>query len=272
MAIYTSAGLVITPAYTYEPHHPLVGWRNYVTFAGLTADSSQASYPVTNLANPSTHRGWRSDSLLEQLVTVANIDAAVDYVAIARHNFGTGGIEVSVEAITADPGAVWTEVFAGVLLADDTPAIFRFASGNYVSVRLRLVPTATKPQCAVLYVGSLTALKPGVAPGYVPLPRAKNHTAYNGQSEAGEYLGTIISGASLASTAQIADMDPDFYADEVADFIARANERQPFFFAWSPEDYPTEVAYAWLSASVQPTIARSTGNINLNLPMAGLTL
>lgn len=272
MALYTPAALIITPNFDYESHHPLIGWEQKVTFAGLTSDSAATDYPVTNLSNPNTNLYWKSASTATQLVTASSLEGQTDYIGVARHNFGSAGVTVSVETITAEPGAVWTEVFAGIIPADDSPFIMRFAKGYYIGVRLRLIPVATAPQAAVWYAGSLTALKPGLAPGYVPLTRAENIEVYSGRSTSGEYLGAIITGGSLQSGASIKDVDPDFYATALDGFVRSANRFAPFFFAWSPTDYPEEVAFAWLTSTVLPNISRTTGYLDLSLPMAGLIL
>lgn len=272
MGIVTAPGLVITPDYDYEPHHPLVCWENKVTFSGLTSDSAVTGNPVTNLANQNTNNLWKSGSTAEQLVTVSSLDGETDSVNIARHNLGSAAVLVSVETLTAEPGAVFTEVFAPVYLADDSPAILRFAKGYYTDVRLRLVPTATAPQIGILYVGALTALKPGLEPGFVPLSRAKNYEVYSGRSTSGEYLGAIITGGGLQSSASIRDIDPDFYGDVVAPFLESANLFEPFFFAWSPDAYPSEVAFAWLTSPALPNISRNTLHVDISLSMAGLIL
>lgn len=272
MAIVTTPSLIVSPPFDYEPFHPLVGWVSLVTRSNVSADSENASYPASNLANISTNLRWESDSLDEQLVTLTDINGVADYVGIARHNFGTGEVLVAVEGILSAPGEDWETLIGPVQLADDAPAVLRFAKATYSSIRLRLTPDNIKPRCAVMYCGTLTPIKPGILPGYVPLPRALSAEAIDGTSESGEHLGSIITGATLASSAQFRDIDPDFYTLMLKPFIAAANRKAPFFFAWSPEAHPDEVAFAWLKSSAQPLVNRSTEEIDLTLDMGGLAL
>ena len=50
---------------------PLILWRNVVTIANVTADSEDADYPATNLANPATNQEWRGASDSPTPTTVA---------------------------------------------------------------------------------------------------------------------------------------------------------------------------------------------------------
>lgn len=272
MAIFTSHALVIAPTFAYRPRHPLISWNNKVKFGSATADSSATGYPASNLANPSTLLRWQSASTSEQLVTISNIEGQSDHVAIARHNLGSTGALVSVEGITAEPGAVWEELLEAVLLGDDAPHIFRFATGSYTGLRLRIVPDGTAPRCAVLYCGELLALMPGLSLGYVPLTQAEVIRDFNGTSESGEYLGSIILGAGLRSTAEVPEIDPDYFDQKLQPFVSAANRKQPFFFAWSPVKHPGQVAYAWLASAASAPVNRGTGQRSLSLDMAGLSI
>ena len=272
MSIFTASALIISPAFARQPHHPLISWDSKVKFGSVAADSSATGYPASNLANPSTLLRWQSASTAEQLVTISNIEGQSDHVAIARHNLGSTGALVSVEGITAEPGAVWEELLDPVLLGDDAPHIFRFAKDSYIGLRLRIVPDGTAPRCAVLYCGELLALMPGLSPGYVPLTQAEQIREFNGTSESGEYLGSIIMGAGLRSTAEVPEIDPDYYDQKLAPFIRAANRKQPFFFAWSPTKHPGQVAYAWLASAASAPVIRGTGQRSLSLDMAGLSI
>lgn len=272
MPILISPALVITPVDTYPATYPVVGWDNQVAFSNITSDSADTSYPVTNLANPNTSQKWLSAGTAEQLVTVSSLEGLSDYVGIARHNFGTAGIEVSVEGITAEPGAVWEEVFPGVLPADDTPLLLRFASDYYIGLRLRLIPDATAPSAAVLYAGLALVLMRGLQPGFTPITAGQTVEMLNGRSERGEHLGAIITGQARDSTATIKTLDPDWYTENMKPFVDAANLGQPFFFAWNPSEHPDEIGFCWFESTVRPVYAQLTQEIDISLPMGGLAL
>lgn len=272
MPLIFSPALVVTPVDGSDEHYPLIGWRNQVSRSGLSADSEASGYPVTNLANPATTNRWLSASTSEQLVTVSGLDGVIDYVGIARHNFGSAEVIVSVEAITAEPGAGWEEV-AATVPANDEPLLFRLVPGYYTDVRLRLTPGgAIEPWASVLYVGGITAVRPGLRPGFSPPQDARDVDVSQGISISGEYLGAIVDGASMRETYEFELIDPDYYDAHLRDFVAMAREGGPFFFAWDPATHPQDASYCWLPRGVRPTISRSTGEVQLTLETAGIAL
>lgn len=272
MPLFLSPGLVVGSADGIDLHHPLFGWRNQVSVSNIVADSATTGGPATNLANPATSLLWVSSSTAEQLVTVTDLVGEIDYVGIARHNFGSTGIAISVEAITADSAPNYVEVLPAQLPADDSPLVLRFARDFYSAVRVRLAPDATAPQMAVLFIGKLLAIAPGLRPGFTPISEARNINLVSGLSESGEHLGAIVVGASLESSAEFEDIDPDFYAADVRPFVRGASAGDPFFFVWDPLTRPDDVAFCWLLRPAMPVISRSTGEISLSLSIGGLAL
>lgn len=271
MSIVVSPALVIIPASSVPAHYPKVGWHNLVTFSNVTADSEADGYPITNVANPNTSQRWVSGSTAEQLVTIGDLEGQPDYIGLARHNLGSGQCEVAVEGITGEPGAVWEELLSATLTSD-RPAILQFAADYYTDLRLRLTPGAVEPSIAVIYVGSLLQFAKGLQTDFVPINRAREVETVLGRSESGEFLGAIITGASLASTAQFHLLDPDWYEENAEAFVVAANSLQPFFFAWNPSGKPDDVAFCWLTQSAKPPIVMFNGLLDLTLNMGGLAL
>lgn len=272
MAIIITPALVITPVDALPASFPKVGWDNKVTFSNLSADSAEADFPVTNLANPDTGLKWVSASTAEQVITITGIEGQSDYVGIARHNFGSTGALVSIEGVTAETAPSFVEVFEGVLVADDRPLMLQFARDYYTSLRLRIVPDGTAPSAAVLYAGELLTLMRGLQPGYTPLADAESVDMVNGRSERGEYLGAIITGGELQASVQIKVLDPDWYRETMAPFVRAANRGLPFFFAWNPEEYPDDVGFCWFGGDVRPVYAVLSRQMDISLPLRGLAL
>src|SRR5262245_20138824 len=164
MTIITDSALTASPTIGEDLRYPVLCWENLVETGNLVATSEIVGYPASNLANPSTNLIWRasltteSSPTADQYLTVTT-SADFDYLAIARHNFGTLGLLVSVEvAITGSPE--WNEVIAPQVLPDDAPVIFRFlpqntGSATATAVRFLIQPTGytTSPEAAVLFVG-----------------------------------------------------------------------------------------------------------------------
>ncbi len=150
---------------------PLIGWHSVVTPAGLTTSNADASYPVSNLANPATHLDWRmTTAALSWVVIETNYSDPIDYVAIARHNFHSAQIAVYVEGYI---GGVWTMLTDWTLLPDDGPALFRFSPSIASHIRLWFGAGAAPARCAVVYAGKLLVMERRVYAGHTPLPHAR---------------------------------------------------------------------------------------------------
>jgi hypothetical protein len=268
--IVISPNLVLSPVYAESAWLPAIGWQNLVTITNVAATSADADYPVTNLANPNTTLHWESLVATEQYLTVTlSTDQAIDYLAVARHNFGTAGIICSVEGLTADDGAVWEELCPEQTLADDAPVLFRFVPTVLIGVRLRLQPSGTAPEAAVMYVGKLLVCQRSVQVGHVPLPMGRRRTMINNRSEDGEFLGTVQTGEGLSTSADLQNFEPAWFRENFKPFLDAA---PPFFFAWNPLYYPDEVGYAWLTNDPQPQLSHLVGYISVTLQMDGLAL
>ena len=88
---------------------PLIGWQNLVTFSNVSSDTADADYPITNIANPATNIEWRAaDTTAQEIFLALNTVEDVDYVGIARHNFGSPDAAIAVEL---PPGAYTATAF-----------------------------------------------------------------------------------------------------------------------------------------------------------------
>ncbi len=260
--------LIITPSADLDTRLPVIGWHNVVTVATIAATSEDADHPVTELANQITYLYWLSASTGTQYLTatLSGVDE-VDYVAIARHNLGSAGVTVSVEA---NIGAGWVEVFPAYLPADDKPLLLRFTGvASPTGVRVKLVPDGTEPSAAVLYIGKLLVMERGVQPGHTPLPYALSRNIVSGRSVSGEYLGRIEHGAALKSSANFRFLTADFVREELNPFL---EDGGPFFFVWQPEEYPDEVGYAWCANDPIPTISHLSNFSDVTLELEALAL
>jgi hypothetical protein len=152
-------------------------------------------------------------------------------------------------------------IFEPQIPVDDSPIVFLFegestSDGSPESevegINILFVPTGTAAEAAVIMAGLYTQLPEGIQAEHTPLYLARNSEAVAGKSENGTFLGRIITSEWLESSATIANMDRDFVREELIAFLAYASEF-PFFWLWSPEDYPLEAVFAWLENDPQPS-------------------
>ena len=116
-----------------------IGYNNAGTIGNVVADSEQANYPATNLANPATNLLWKSDSTSAQYVTI-DIDAeqSCDYIGIARHNLGTAQCDIEIQGQTVDGGA-WSTI-----VPDFGPSSWNFNHSEYTTHKATTEQTSNK--------------------------------------------------------------------------------------------------------------------------------
>jgi hypothetical protein len=193
-------------------------------------------------------------------------------VGVAGHNWGTLGIPVSVEIQTANSPSDWAEVISPQTIFDDSPIIFRFTPQSTVSVRIKLAVTDTSslPEAAVVYVGSLLVLERSINLNkHTPITYGRRSNIITGMSESGNFLGRIVLGEYRQSKAEFEWFTPTFYRASIDAFIDAAQEI-PFFWAWSPDEYPHETGYVWLINDAEMEVDPVTRRVALTLEMRGV--
>lgn len=274
MSIVISQNYSINADFTADINadNPLIGYENLTTFSAVTATSELTGYPATNLANPATNLVWQADDTDEAYVTVIiNRVDPVDYVAIARHNLGTGQVPISIEGLTDSLSSPteWVELVQDALLGDDSPALFRFAPQSLYAVRIRLQPGILAPSIGVLYTGKLLVVQRRVYVGHSPLPYSVSSKVTSNRSESGNFLGRIIINEQNTTNLALSNLDPVWYRQYMAPFID-ASQEFPFFFAWRPSAYPQEVGYCWMSNTPIPSNQLSNGFMQISMQMTGI--
>jgi hypothetical protein len=267
--------IVLSPSLVLQPelaaadlNAPVIGYRSLVTGVNIASNGDAAGFPVSNLANVSTDAKWRGADDSEQYLTITLNGAASDYFAVARHNFGSQQIAVSLEAREAEEDS-WAEIVAEIMLADDSPLLMRYLLASYHSVRLKMASGNAAPQAAVVYVGELLVCQRRLYVGHTPIPFGRRTQVVTGMSESGNYLGRIITGSSLASAVSMQNLTPAWYRANLDPFF-KAAQAVPFFFAWRPQQYAREVGFSWLMNDPTPTNSRANGMMSVDFEIGGI--
>jgi hypothetical protein len=197
-------------------------------------------------------------------VDTGSADREIDYAGIARHNLGSTGATVSLEVLS--PGdSDYTEVISGFIPADNAPILMRFTPQYCDYVRIKISPGSAKPEMAVVYVGALLVMQRGIQEGHTPLPLARQDDVVRGTAQNGDFLGSIVLRESLQSSVNFQYLDSDWIRENMLDFFDAARTT-PFFFAWQPEAYPTEVGYAWTTNDPRPSeVVMDYAHLSLDL-------
>jgi hypothetical protein len=278
MAVVISPDLVISESAdggggVINANNPIIGYNNLVTASNVSSDTEDTDNPVTNIANNSTNLKWIAavgSPTMDEYVTLAlNTNELVDYVGIAKHNFGTTQATISLEVLEDGSPTTWTELISEFIPANDSPILMRFTPQGITSVRIRIQPGTDEPQMAVVYAGTLLVLQRRIYVGHTPIPYGRSTKIVNGRSENGNFLGRIVLNSFTSTQINMQNITPAFYRTYIDPFIIDSKEN-PFFFAWRPSTYPTEVGYAWMTNDPQPNNQGPNGNVQISFEMRGV--
>ncbi len=272
MSIVVSQNIVLSDPNPYglTLDHPIIGWDNIVTVDNIVATSEATGYPVTNLANPATHLRWRgspdSPAAAERITITTGSADDIDYLAIAKHNFGTATIEAYVGYSDDNSPETITTLAGPIIPANDAPLLFRWTPGPLTKVTLFLAAGDAAPEIGALFTGKLTVLPRKIYQGFTPPSHGRMGKEVNLMAESGDYLGTITTQRHVESKIPLSLIDPTYYRDFIDDFIAA---RPPFFIGWRPQTYPNEVGYMRLTNWPQPAPQSPHSLLSMSLEMTG---
>lgn len=277
--IVFSTTLVLSPSDSISAalsvNNPVIGYQNVVTPSNVFSTTAASGFPASNLGNPMTHLKWvagvnTGDEYIT--VTTGTLDD-IDYLAVAKHNFGSAQCAVSVEGDVAgdSPDIGFVTLVQETMLADDAPVLFRFTPQPLTNIRLRIRPGIDTPEAAVVYVGKLLVMERSIMVDvdHTPINMGRNSKIVNGKSTSGNFLGRIMLGETRESIADFDHITPAWYRSDFDPFVV-ASQETPFFFAWNPSEYPLEVGYCWTVDDPKPEVHPVTRRVGVKLKMQGV--
>ena len=268
MTLILSPSLVLTSPTQYDRTTPVFGWHNLVTVAGTVADLEEDFFPAANLANPATNLFWRSTSTAVQYVTFAvNEEESIDYIGLARHNLGSAGVVVEVEVRLYD-SEEWAPLIDGFVVATDAPILIRFLETSATGIRLKLTPLETVPQIAVVHIGKMLVMPIGIPVGHTPLIDGRTTRTAAGNSEAGDFLGSIVLSQKLSTSVSFQFLEDHWYRANMRPMV-RCGRGSTFFFSGLPSSHPEEAGYSWLVSDPRPDFIEA-GWVNISLDIGGI--
>lgn len=271
-----SGNLVLSQVTAPPPGTPLILWKNIVAFGTVTADSEDAEYPITNVANPATDQEWRAASATDVEITISNGGGEIlSGVGFARHNFGSAGIQVEIGYYDSSSPPAFVTLAGPQIMATDEPLLFQFDEDDDLDeIVIRLGTGSDAARCAVIYAGQITVMERGVDVGSDFLrPKFARKTEFSApRSERGDYLGKIVTSQYVDGVEHTySHLTADFFRDEVDPFIDAAQQDTPFFYAMLSDNEVTyDVGYLWLTDDPQMPQSPVTRRYKLQLKMGGI--
>lgn len=268
MSIVISSALVLSATEENDPRNPRIGYHNLITANNIAADEETDDEPAVNIANPSTYLKWRGTTTGDQSITVTLGTAAdVNYFAIAKHNLGSTGATVKLQS--SDDGSSWTDASDAVEPSTDYALICEFETVFAKYFRLYIEPGDEPPSIAVMYLGEILPLQRTIYVGHSPITLSRSTTVSTGRAEAGQFLGRHLRREFIETSVDLQNLTPTWYRQKFDPFVEHARTK-PFFFAWYPTKYPSEVGYAWLKGDIRPTNQRANGMMQVSFSMEAI--
>ncbi|NIQ01594.1 MAG: hypothetical protein GWM98_15415 [Nitrospinaceae bacterium] len=266
--------IIISPGYVLSQgdnaSHPHIAYQTWVrdrVADDITVSSETADGPKDAILRPETAEYWQASALPATWTIDLGQARAVDYVGLAGHTIGTELAAVKIEH--SPDNSAWTQ-FAGELApVTDAPILFLDASISRRYWRITLTGSGAVPKLAVAYMGEVLIAQRGIYGGHSPAPLSRDTELFQNMSDGGQFLGQFIRRRGVNGSASFRNLEPDWYRTNFDPFV-KAARQFPFFFAWRPVDYPTEVAYAWTDKNIRPSNMGVRGLMEVSFNFKGI--
>jgi hypothetical protein len=263
MSVIISSDLVLSPDPGTEPlNFARIGYKKISGV--ITASTTDVGFNASNPDNEMTYSYWKPTTMPATWEIDTTSASDVNYMAIAAHTCGTDQASVKAEYWS---GSVWVEIDE-VLPADDAPLMFLFNTETRTKYRFTFTGS-TAPRIGVIYMGVTLDMQRGIVGGE-PLVTLNRQTAVRPiKSEGGQWLGRSIIRKGSTSSYEWQALDPDWYRANFDPFVEHARTK-PFFLAWNPEDYSTEIGYLWTSQDINPSLMGVRDYMSVGFTVEGL--
>lgn len=287
MSIYISNSLYLGSGLgaDFNENNPIIGYHSVLLPSDFTASSPVTGRPAANMWTPDTASVWQGNAYsgavadYEETIEISNSNnTVVNYLGIAKHNFGTGGYTY-VFQYSEDSGVSWDDLTTPRIVANNNAILEYFDDVTYGLFRIKLtkedVTSVAAPIIAHIKLGAALILQRRIYVGHKPATIAKKVKKITNGSENGQYLGQEVIRSYYTTECSQDNNTPAFVREKVAPFISHINgdvvvqgsAPASFFFAWRPTDYPEEVVYGWTSDNIEPENEKSNGMMKWSFGM-----
>lgn len=260
---------------------PIIGWHSVVTTTGLSASSEDTDYPILNAWNPDTASFWRSDAVPTSGIIYIYInnpdDIPIDYLGIARHNFGSTGCAYTLQ--DSLNSVDWTDVVSSKTPTTDRAIVEYFDASTEPFWRLKLEPNgATPPELAHIKLGTALILQRPIYVGHRPATLGLVSSRSTDLGDSGQYIGQVVTRRWHQTDCIQKNTYPDWVRNYLTPFIDHTQLNREdddtaqgaFFFAWRPTDYPLEVIYGWTEDNIMPRNQLPNGRMEYEFRIQGV--
>ena len=267
--IVITQDLVISPS--IPVNHGVIGWHTYTREAvpgDVSVSSETTNGPADAPLRPDTYEGWVPTSVPATWRIDLGTARNINYVGIAGHTIGQSGGAVIVEYSTNDSD--WTEFLPEIAPADNTPIVFAVESFDFARYWRIRITSGSAPKIGVIYVGRYLALqRPVRYAGHSPVTMSRTIERSTAETRGGEFVGSSLRRQGMETSYNVHNLKPDWYREEFDRFAVSAL-RYPYFIAWRPVDYPSEVGFGWTRDAIVPDNSGVRGLIDVSWNFQGI--
>jgi len=253
MALTLSKNLHLEPSDAINLNHGRIGIKSFLTSANVSASSSKADFPITNLGNSFTAERWKPNVLNANTWVKMTLpqQRSINYCGIAAHTLGTSNCGAILQASFDN-----IDFFNIAEINPNTNAsiMFNFPTISAAYWRVFIVDNGggVIPSIGGLNFGLAMIFERGIFAGHTPVNFSLKTKTLRNVTEGGQYVGASIISQGINGSISLKNITSKFMREQFRPFIILARTK-PYFFAWRPFEYPLEVAFGWTNSDIRPT-------------------
>lgn len=255
MSIFLSSDLVISLSTDqYALDYPRALFVD--DFAGgiITASTVATGFYAENVTDQYTFDYWRPTGVPAWIASVLPVARDINCACIAAHDIASAGASFIFQAWD---GVTWVNCHDVITPVNDDTIMVFFTS--VFCQQFRLYVFGGVPTIGVISAGTAFVFPSKMYGGHPPITVSRNTEIMHNISEGGFDLGRSIMRNGASTSVDIKHLTETWIRSQFEPLFASIR-LNPFFFAWRPSSYPTEVAYCWVDSDLSP-VATGPGNL-----------
>lgn len=242
---------------------PRIGYHTYTrgkTAADVSVTSETPTGPRDAPLSPDTYNYWIGTAAADWRLDLGSAKP-VNYVGIAAHTLGDTGSAFRIDASNDDINFfALSDTFT---VTDNSPILLLFPQNTARYIKLGVFNTAAR--IGVVHMGLMLTMPYSIYGGHAPITLSRQTVMTQALSRNGALLGQSYKRAGLKTSTMFRLLNAAWYRANFDPFVKEAR-KYPYFLAWRPGPYPSEVAYGWSPADIKPmNMGTGKGHMSVQL-------
>ena len=262
-AVYLSSSVYVPP---FPLNHARIGYKTILPDSTITATSEAAGFPASALSNPLTYDQFRPDSLPVTVLVDRGQAVDVDYIGIGAHDMADHASVVTIEYSTDN--ATWTTL-ASFSPGDNTPIMLIFDTVTARYFRFT-IEAASQFFIGACYIGQALVMQRAIYGGHAPINLSRVTEYETTRSELGQWLGRSVIRKGVATDFSWSHLTAAWYRENFDPFV-KAARSTPFFIAWNPKKFQSEVGFCMTTGDIRPSNMGVRDYLQVSMSVQGIS-